>query len=78
MNAVPMHFSPTTQNEFIVVLVIWDIIWRGLALWHSARKNQLFWFLPLLVINSIGILPIIYLLYLKYFYHPKKTIPPDS
>ncbi len=33
-----------------------------LALWRSARRNELIWFVFLLIVNSIGILPIIYLL----------------
>lgn len=46
----------------ILVLAVWDIVWRGLALWRAGRNRQLGWFVVLLVINSVGILPIIYLL----------------
>jgi hypothetical protein len=46
----------------IVVITIWDIIWRGMALWNSAKRNESVWFVALLIINSLGILPIIYLL----------------
>ncbi|OGF99981.1 hypothetical protein A2Y99_01505 [Candidatus Gottesmanbacteria bacterium RBG_13_37_7] len=45
----------------IITLTIWDIIWKGIGLWHAARNNQRNWFVVLLVINSIGILPIVYL-----------------
>ena len=44
------------------VVVFWDLIWRGFALWRSARNEQPIWFVLLLVLNTAGILPIIYLL----------------
>jgi predicted small integral membrane protein len=46
----------------LIVLSVIDLILRGIALWHSARRNQNVWFVFLLIINSVGILPIIYLL----------------
>jgi len=49
----------------LIVLVIWDLIWKSLALWHSARKSQKGWFIALLIVNSLGILPIIYLIWFK-------------
>jgi hypothetical protein len=46
----------------IVVFVLWDLVWRGLALWRAGRRNEPIWFVCLLVFNTLGILPIIYLL----------------
>jgi hypothetical protein len=45
-----------------VVLILWDFIWKGIALWKAARNNQLAWFVCIAVFNTIGILPIIYIL----------------
>jgi len=45
---------------FILVL-IWSLIWKGLALWKSARKNHLIWFIVLLIVNTVGILEILYI-----------------
>ncbi len=45
----------------VLVAVLWSIIWKGLALWHSARRGQPWWFVIMLVVNSLGILEIIYL-----------------
>ena len=44
-----------------LVLVLWSVFWKGLALWHSAQRGQPWWFLILLVVNTAGILEIIYL-----------------
>ncbi|HZK44388.1 MAG TPA: DUF5652 family protein [Syntrophomonadaceae bacterium] len=50
-------------NPYILFpLVIWALIWKGLALWRAARLKQVAWFIALLIINSVGILEIIYLL----------------
>jgi len=46
----------------IVVLMIWEGIWKGIGLWKSGRNNQLAWFVCIFIFNTIGILPIIYLL----------------
>lgn len=47
----------------LIVFVLWSIFWKGLALWHAARRGQYWWFLILLVVNTIGILEIIYLFF---------------
>jgi len=42
--------------------VVWDIFWKGLAMWRAARRKESWWFVALMLINSVGILPIAYLL----------------
>ena len=46
----------------IIALAIWDGVWKLIALWKSARNNQLAWFICLAIFNTIGILPILYIL----------------
>jgi hypothetical protein len=46
----------------LVLVVIWDSVWKLIALWKSARHNQLAWFICLAVLNTAGILPILYIL----------------
>ena len=45
----------------LVIILIWIGIWKGLVLWKSARLNQPVWFIVLLVVNTLGILEILYL-----------------
>src|SRR5579872_2070109 len=47
----------------LIVVVLWSLVWKGLALWHSARRGQYWWFVILLVVNTVGILEIIYLFF---------------
>ena len=44
------------------VLAIWEAVWKIVAIWKSARNNHLAWFICIIVFNTIGILPIIYIL----------------
>jgi hypothetical protein len=46
----------------LVLLVIWEIIWKLIALWKAARNNHLGWFICIAILNTAGILPIIYIL----------------
>lgn len=46
---------------FAPLLMIWTIVWKGLALWHSAGRKQGWWFIALLLVNTLGILEIFYL-----------------
>lgn len=61
MNFTNWTFPYSPAMSFLPVLMVWSIFWKGLALWHSARKEQSWWFMALLVINTMGILEIIYL-----------------
>lgn len=42
-------------------VVIWSVVWKGLALWRAAREGSKPWFVALLIINTLGILEILYL-----------------
>lgn len=46
---------------FIIPLIVWSLFWKGLALWHAGRQNQPWWFVILLLVNTAGILEIVYL-----------------
>lgn len=45
----------------VVMLIVWSFVWKGLALWHSAKRGQPYWFIVFLLVNTVGILEIIYL-----------------
>jgi len=51
------------------VLTVWTVIWKGIALWKSARNNQTAWFVILLLVNTVGILEIVYI----FFFSGKKN-----
>jgi len=60
-------------NQWYVVLplVAWEAGWKGYGLWKAAKNSQKYWFVAMLLVNSLGILPIVYL----KFYQPKTPEP---
>ena len=56
---------PISIILLLIPIIIWDLIWKGVGLWKSARNNQAIWFFFILIVNSVGILPIIYILFFQ-------------
>lgn len=46
---------------FAIILAVALLALKGYALWHAARKNDLSWFVALLLLNTVGLLEIFYL-----------------
>jgi len=55
--------SVAVMTAILIITAFWTIIWKGLGLWRAARNNNKWWFLAFLVINDLGLLEIIYLLW---------------
>ena len=53
--------SPILIGLFVCVLMIWSFVWKGIALWRAAQSGDKRWFVVLLLVNSLGILEIIYI-----------------
>lgn len=71
MHAFPIFNTPYAAGIFVPLILaaaLWTVVLKGFALWYSARANQKWWFLALLVINTLGILEIVYLIWFR----PKK------
>lgn len=58
LNSIP-QFPPMA----IYILLVWALIWKGLALWRAAKCSQRNWFIAILVLNTVGLLEIVYLFY---------------
>jgi len=65
-----MNFAAflSTHQWIIILAAIWTIPWKGVALWRAARNRSIAWFVILLIVNTLGILEIIYI-----FAFSKKT-----
>jgi len=49
----------------LIILAVWEMVWKGIAMWKCGRANQLAWFVFILIFNTAGILPIIYILFFQ-------------
>lgn len=45
----------------VLVLVVWSLTWKGLALWKAAQSEEKIWYIVMLILNTVGILEILYL-----------------
>lgn len=63
MNNVMQILNPSSPIFYL--LIAWSVVWKGIALWHSARNKQLVWYIAIFIINTVGILEIIYLIFFK-------------
>lgn len=63
------------QNELLWLLpvTIWELAWKGFALWKAADKKRMYWFIAMLVLNTAGILPIIYIFFVHKRLKPMKS-----
>ncbi|EKD25647.1 MAG: hypothetical protein ACD_80C00009G0007 [uncultured bacterium (gcode 4)] len=57
-------FSQGAMMLFMVLMVR-DMIWKGIALWKAGTKKQLVRFICLFIFSTAGILPIIYLAFFQ-------------
>lgn len=64
--SIPIH-----NQLWYLALFVWVMAWKGLALWKAAREKQKWWFIALLVVNTLGILEILYI----YIFSPKPVTP---
>ena len=46
-----------------VVAGLWDATWKAVAMWKAARRSQLTWYVLLFVLNTVGVLPIVYVFF---------------
>ncbi len=46
---------------FALLIAAWSLAWKGWSLWLAARKGSKPWFVALLVLNTLGILDILYI-----------------
>jgi len=60
----------TANPWFIWLILLWTLPWKGLALWKAARNEHKWWFIALLVLNTMAILEIIYI----FFFSKKKEV----
>jgi hypothetical protein len=59
-------------------LMVWSLVWGGLALWHAAKRDEKFWFIVFLLVHTLGILEIIYLMFVVKLFRENETVKPGK
>ena len=62
---------------FVLILIVWTLYWKFKALWYAAKHDHKWWFIALMIINTLGILEIAYLYYFSKNMsgHDEKNVP---
>jgi len=45
----------------LTLALLWSLPWKGVALWKAGRHGQKAWFVVLFLVNTLGILDILYI-----------------
>lgn len=65
--SIDLGVSIQTGMLMLVMIIVWTAIWKGFALWKSAKNNSPVWFIAILLVNTFGVLEIIYIfIFSKY------------
>lgn len=59
------QFVQILSSPYIIFAIIWEIIWKSIAMWKAARHNQIVWYVAIVILNTVGILPIVYILFFQ-------------
>ena len=75
-----MHFNTWAPFAgigmfFGLAIMVWSLYWKGMSMWKAANKGDRNWFIALLILNTLGILDI---LYIHVFSKPKAEAAPPA
>jgi hypothetical protein len=45
----------------LLITVLWILPWKVYALWTAAKRGDKIWFVVILILNTVGIIEIIYI-----------------
>ncbi len=70
-----------------IIILVWSLFWKGCSLWIATKKDQKWWFVALLILNTVGILEIVYIFFIakkkwsdiqEIFSKPKSQAPQNN
>ena len=61
MNSMEPIISEGADTVLLLLMALWTLPWKGVALWKAAHLGQKKWFVALLVLNTLAILEILYI-----------------
>jgi len=57
----PFFPNPAIMWLATSLALVWSMAWKGVALWRAGRNSHLAWFIVMFIVNTLGILEIIYI-----------------
>lgn len=71
-----MEYFIAQNWPLMLIIALWVFPWKGYALWKAARAEDKWWFIALLLLNTLAILDILYIFIFSK--HPEKTKKSES
>lgn len=64
----------------VLVVLLWILPWKGVALYKAARLSHKKWFVVMLVVNTFGIIEMLYIYFVarKYTVETEESVLPTS
>jgi len=59
------QYLANANPVLLLLSALWVLPWKGIALWQASRRSNKFWFILILIVNTFGILEILYIFVLK-------------
>lgn len=61
LTVISNWIAANTTTVILILIVV--LLIKGLALYRAARKESVVWFWVILVFNTLGVLPLLYLIF---------------
>lgn len=62
----------SSMKGFYLIAILWTLPWKGVSLWKASRNYQKVWFVALLILQTVGILEILYILFFQRDKNPNR------
>jgi len=49
--------------HILIAILLWTFPWKAWALWLVAKRGDIWWFLALLLLNTLALLEIVYIFF---------------
>ncbi|MGI6341272.1 MAG: DUF5652 family protein [Minisyncoccales bacterium] len=54
---------PQEYYIFFIIIGLFELVLKGIALWQAAKRGEKGWYISILIFNTVGLLPLIYILF---------------
>jgi|APSaa5957512622_1039677.scaffolds.fasta_scaffold118257_2 hypothetical protein len=61
---IVFDYSAAWKTFWIVAVLVWNLPWKGVALWKAARRKEVGWFILIFLVQTMAILEIFYLFWI--------------
>jgi len=79
-----MMYPSLSHGQFGFFGIVWLLLilaliaLKGYTLWFAAKRNEKWWFIALLILNTLGILEIVYIVFFLKKWHKGLNVPPPA